>query len=396
MASVIDDQIAPAMSPSPVPSFQPPPPSSTPNLLLSQVGDIIADIIRHESGSSSPVAVLDLEANSEVISSTTTSSIDPANPATTRTRTSFSTHTSDHAPPNTNPITRTRHHGSDNDERITRRLKTFFCLITGVIIPTAIALGGILIWMMFSARRDRHLSCDQPLFFYAYLSLGVFIYSPHHNTMQKILFGYDPVHGSTRPRKVLIFERCYQAFLVTYSALGFIWVSNSSTCSETAPNLFHSVQAYVAVLFLLLFSILLPLLCLPCIFVWLMRQGFMNSQYSTNVGVPPGVVDKMKVIAFDEQFDDVTYPKECCICMMEFESGNGNEEKDKIVQTQCSHVFHKDCVQSWLGKNQLCPLCRKNLSTEQVQEQPPEIITTTTSTATTTIVTAPTAVEVII
>jgi hypothetical protein len=44
---------------------------------------------------------------------------------------------------------------------------------------------------------------------------------------------------------------------------------------------------------------------------------------------------------------------ECSICLESY------QERDKIVQLTCNHIFHKDCIREWLqNKQNNCPLCR--------------------------------------
>ena len=45
----------------------------------------------------------------------------------------------------------------------------------------------------------------------------------------------------------------------------------------------------------------------------------------------------------------------CSICLEEF--GEGIRSKF-VVRMPCSHVFHEECVLSWLLKSSSCPLCR--------------------------------------
>ena len=52
---------------------------------------------------------------------------------------------------------------------------------------------------------------------------------------------------------------------------------------------------------------------------------------------------------------------DCPICLEKY------KEKDKCVRLNCSHIFHKRCLNQWL-KNRIdkseelnCPLCRNNL-----------------------------------
>lgn len=49
----------------------------------------------------------------------------------------------------------------------------------------------------------------------------------------------------------------------------------------------------------------------------------------------------------------------CSICLEEF--GEGIRSK-VVVRMPCSHVFHEECVLSWLLKTPSCPLCRYDVS----------------------------------
>lgn len=44
---------------------------------------------------------------------------------------------------------------------------------------------------------------------------------------------------------------------------------------------------------------------------------------------------------------------ECAICLNEFDEGA------EAVETQCRHLFHEECLNHWLEKQERCPLCRE-------------------------------------
>ena len=43
---------------------------------------------------------------------------------------------------------------------------------------------------------------------------------------------------------------------------------------------------------------------------------------------------------------------ECSICYELIDTNN-----NQILK--CNHVFHKECINKWLKKNNKCPICRK-------------------------------------
>ncbi|XP_062098497.1 probable E3 ubiquitin-protein ligase XERICO [Humulus lupulus] len=52
---------------------------------------------------------------------------------------------------------------------------------------------------------------------------------------------------------------------------------------------------------------------------------------------------------------------ECRVCLSEFEDG------EKIRKLQCDHVFHKDCLDTWLQQYcATCPLCREKVLPDDV------------------------------
>ncbi|KNA24081.1 hypothetical protein SOVF_018360 [Spinacia oleracea] len=52
-------------------------------------------------------------------------------------------------------------------------------------------------------------------------------------------------------------------------------------------------------------------------------------------------------------FDSLKSSGDCAVCLSKF------EEKDLLrLLPICCHVFHADCIDTWLNSNQSCPLCR--------------------------------------
>lgn len=52
--------------------------------------------------------------------------------------------------------------------------------------------------------------------------------------------------------------------------------------------------------------------------------------------------------------------KNCVICMEDFKNG------DKTTNLPCLHMFHTNCIQSWLKKQNTCPICKFKLTPDNI------------------------------
>jgi hypothetical protein len=49
--------------------------------------------------------------------------------------------------------------------------------------------------------------------------------------------------------------------------------------------------------------------------------------------------------------------EECSICL-----GKLNPDKKMIVKTKCNHTYHMICLEKWLYKKEICPMCRIDIN----------------------------------
>ncbi|KAL6650810.1 hypothetical protein ACP70R_009735 [Stipagrostis hirtigluma subsp. patula] len=79
-------------------------------------------------------------------------------------------------------------------------------------------------------------------------------------------------------------------------------------------------------------------------------------------GLDPAVVATFPIVSYREIVEHKISKGvlECAVCLTAFEDGD-----DLRLLPHCSHAFHPECIDPWLGARVTCPLCRANL------EKPP-------------------------
>ncbi|KAL8457741.1 hypothetical protein ACS0TY_034745 [Phlomoides rotata] len=72
--------------------------------------------------------------------------------------------------------------------------------------------------------------------------------------------------------------------------------------------------------------------------------------------------DIKKLPCFDYRVDEKV-SVECAICLESFNGG----EKCRILEN-CNHIFHAECIDSWLLKTAACPVCRTDAQSPQFED----------------------------
>ncbi|KEH29943.1 putative transcription factor C2H2 family [Medicago truncatula] len=103
----------------------------------------------------------------------------------------------------------------------------------------------------------------------------------------------------------------------------------------------------IAYIFLLLFS---TLFFLAFILLSFRELSFRRRRrYSLRQGLDSAAVKSLPMCEYKE---DVKQP-DCVICLEEFEVC----EEVKMIP-YCKHVFHAECIDTWLSAHVTCPICR--------------------------------------
>ena len=58
-----------------------------------------------------------------------------------------------------------------------------------------------------------------------------------------------------------------------------------------------------------------------------------------------------------KEFEDFSEDDCCPICIEEFKA----RPTDLVCLLACNHVFHKNCIDEWIHRNSLCPLCKHDM-----------------------------------
>jgi len=55
--------------------------------------------------------------------------------------------------------------------------------------------------------------------------------------------------------------------------------------------------------------------------------------------------------------------KKCAICLERFKS------KEKVIILPCIHIFHKSCINNWMENQKNCPICKFELTKENIDQK---------------------------
>lgn len=300
---------------------------------------------------------------------------------------------------------------------LTRRLRCLFGVLTCPIVPLGTLVVLALLYLLYAAIWvDRgglfgSSGCSHPLHLFVWVTIVIAVYTPNHAFLRRRL----PQNQSLRRRR---FDQIFQTVLLLYVYAGITLVQTcrsddmdseapqGNSCQMTCPTLSSALTVYVTALELFTLSLILPLLFLPCIYIWFLRSAMADQEalavfqrrlreddddntlwFRTFSGgrrrrsqvTMAQVMEKLYPVRLvqrdDERVsivpDDTALPesfakegaRECCICMTQFflseedddietgePTGPNSPRRSLIVQARsCGHLFHRSCISSWIG-----------------------------------------------
>ena len=74
-------------------------------------------------------------------------------------------------------------------------------------------------------------------------------------------------------------------------------------------------------------------------------------------------IENLRTITVSEEVLNSKSDENCVVCLEEFMIG------EELKELPCNHMYHKDCILTWLGHRNTCPLCKGELARD-TQEAP--------------------------
>jgi hypothetical protein len=270
--------------------------------------------------------------------------------------------------------------------RINRR---FQLVISFVAALFSVILFAILVcWVFLTSAYVTSLdnNCDDELKWYFWLATLQLVMDVFRRDIMRFVFRWDARSNERIPGRVVLYNIAYliYALLVLRKGIKSVYFYSGvdpASCRSSTPDLLKVTTAYVslsvAAWSVIVFGYLVPF----CIVAAMLTLNGYNpntailsdsigsiggsgattatpvfpAAYATS-GAPPGCVDQLAVVPLpDSTADGSIFPRECCICMEAFRS------QDVIVETNCRHMFHKNCCREWLRQARTCPVCRDDI-----------------------------------
>jgi len=136
--------------------------------------------------------------------------------------------------------------------------------------------------------------------------------------------------------------------ILTYGwfILGIVWLLNSTHC-ESCPLIYRLTLAVICM------SLSRLIITLGCFYKSFPPQDIQVPFRPMPNGACSLDLEKIELVELNDNDDMVG--EACAICLSNFESG------EEARNLPCKHFFHKPCIDKWLRRHRVCPLCMKDI-----------------------------------
>ena len=99
---------------------------------------------------------------------------------------------------------------------------------------------------------------------------------------------------------------------------------------------------------------------MPPIIIGTERQAFNPFQQRNNINIDT-IMNLLPSSTIREKKEGEGDNNNCIICLNDFDVG------DKVTSLPCLHMFHTDCIKSWLQSKNHCPICKYTITEESLR-----------------------------
>lgn len=138
--------------------------------------------------------------------------------------------------------------------------------------------------------------------------------------------------------------------IVTYGwfILGVVWLLNSTHC-KACPALYRLSLAVI-------FTAVMRLLMTLVVFYHSFPSRAQDAQPQARPkGAAQEIIDGMPLVTYAHVCREGCSEANCAVCLSEF------EWDEALRRLPCGHHFHKHCIDRWLRRNKVCPLCLQDI-----------------------------------
>lgn len=139
--------------------------------------------------------------------------------------------------------------------------------------------------------------------------------------------------------------------IVTYGwfILGVVWLLNSTYC-KLCPGLYRLSLAMI-------FTAVARLLMTLLVFYHSFPPRLQGEQPPPKPrGATQELIDTMPLVKYSEEMSDGDVSgTSCAVCLSDFRA------TDVLRRLPCNHTFHRVCIDKWLKRNKVCPLCLQDI-----------------------------------
>lgn len=85
----------------------------------------------------------------------------------------------------------------------------------------------------------------------------------------------------------------------------------------------------------------------------LLQESFIDDPIALNP-VSDTVLEQLPIIELDDY--KLKKYRQCTICLEDFVLG------EKVINLTCNHFYHEPCIKQWFKNQNMCPICKKEVS----------------------------------